>query len=447
MARRPTSGIWWLHPGFAFSAAGIGTALCAYLIPDATYRIYWRTPKFFDVHALEIALLCVAAFVFGCSWGRRLASGRARAGSACWGDGISWSLIYFLFRLSFWLCLLGYALWTALAVHRGVSLSDVISVVGGEKGAMYEMRYTYLPTVGGVTTLTQFGPAVMVLGAIVGFSRGWGLVRLRLGIVGLLAVFRALINSERFAIIELAVPFLITYLALRFFETQEISAVARTLLRFAPVLGLVALLILFTGFEYIRSWSNYYAGGDLGFWEFGSMRLLGYYATSFNNGAYLLERLDTLYAPYFSLHSLWGFPLSGPAMHRLFPNPLLESADKWFYFPFLEEGANVEFNNAGGMLFPLMDFGVAGGLVYWLLMGLICGVVYQAFCRRELPGLLLYPFLFLSLLEIPLALYWAEGRSFPSLCVLAGAPALLWLLRRRYWTPARLSNPVMTTQR
>jgi len=90
------------------------------------------------------------------------------------------------------------------------------------------------------------------------------------------------------------------------------------------------------------------------------MRLLGYYVTSFNNGAYFLQRLDPLNAPYFTLHFLWGFPLSGPAVQKLFPNPLLESSDKWFYFPFLATDANIEFNNADGMLFPLMDYGVAG---------------------------------------------------------------------------------------
>ncbi|MBI1789605.1 MAG: oligosaccharide repeat unit polymerase [Acidobacteria bacterium] len=434
---RPTSAIWWLHPAFPFAAAGVGISVAAHLIPESTYRTYWRAPKFFDWSTLEVALLCVAVFVFGSWWGTRLtARGRGIAIPGPEERG-SWNLMAFLFRLSFWLCLSGYALWTALAIRRGITWSVVMGVLTGEKGAMYDARFTYLPTVGGITTLTQFGIAVMILGAIIGFSHGWRTVRFKCGAVFLIAVFRALLNSERFALIELAVPFLVTGLAVRYFDSPKASPSVRILLRFAPFIGVATLFVLFTGFEYFRSWTNYYAGRDQTLVEFGAMRLLGYYVTSFNNGAYLLQRLETLSAPYFSLHFLWGFPLTGPLIKRLFPNPLLDSSEKWFYFPFLESEANVEFNNAGGMLFPLLDFGVPGGLLYWLLLGLICGAVYQMFRRKELPGLFLYPIVYLGLLEVPLALYWGEGRAFPSLCLMAGAPAMFSLIRGLRPRPAR----------
>jgi hypothetical protein len=182
-------------------------------------------------------------------------------------------------------------------------------------------------------------------------------------------------------------------------------------------------------------------------WAFGAMRLLGYYVTSFNNGAYFLQRLETLGGPYFTLHFLWGFPLSGPLMKRLFPNPLLDSGEKWFYFPFLESEANVEFNNADGMLFPLMDFGAAGGLLYWFVIGVTLGAVYQFFLRREPLGLLLYPMLYLGLIEVPLALYWGEGRAFPSLLLLIVAAALIGLMRNQYnWLAQLASKRTLTTQ-
>ena len=40
-----------------------------------------------------------------------------------------------LFRLSFYLCLLGYLLWVILAVQRGMTLQIVGEVLLGEKGA------------------------------------------------------------------------------------------------------------------------------------------------------------------------------------------------------------------------------------------------------------------------------------------------------------------------
>jgi glucose dehydrogenase len=133
---------------------------------------------------------------------------------------------------------------------------------------------------------------------------------------------------------------------------------------------------------------------------------------------------------------------------RIFSNPMLDSGDKWFYFPFLESGANVEFNNADGMLFPLMDFGTAGGLLYWVVIGVICGVVYQLFRRKQLAGLLLYPIVFLGLLEIPLALYWSEGRSFPALFMLVTVALLLPLVRRQpHWKISLIANQRVTVQR
>jgi hypothetical protein len=150
--------------------------------------------------------------------------------------------------------------------------------------------------------------------------------------------------------------------------------------------------------------------------------------------AYLLQRLDTLNAPYFTFHFLWVFSLTGPVIKRVFSNPLLDSSDKWFYFPFLESGANVEFNNADGMLFPVLDFGTAGGLLYWVVVGIVCGAVYQLFRRKKLAGLLLYPTLFLGLLEVPLTLYWGEGRSFPVLFMFVVVVVLLPLVRRQaHW--------------
>ena len=431
MTHRPDSGTWWLHPGSVFGISGLLIASAAYFISESSYRNYWRTPKFFDLSALETTLACVAVFVFGALLGQALISRSRRDGSPGATDqAIPWPLITILFQVSFYLCLVGYALWMGLAIQRGMTLTNVVEILVGEKGAMYDARFSYLPTVGGVTTLTQFGTAAMILGAILGFGQGWKPVRWKLGIVVGLAVLRALLNSERFALIELAVPFAVCCLALR----PRISKFARIALNLAPPVGLIALFLLFTGFEYFRSWTNYYAGRDLSLWEFGAIRLLGYYVTSFNNGAYFLNRLDPLNAPYFTAHFLWGFPLSSPVIKRLFPDPLLDSSDKWFYFPFLEADANVEFNNADGMLFPLMDYGIAGGLIYWLLIGVLCGLIYDAYRRRALSGLLLYPMLFLGLLELPLALYWGEGRAFPSLCLLAATPVVIWL--RRSFTTA-----------
>ena len=430
MNPRPAS-VWWLHPAFVFSCAGIVIGFSAYAISEQTYLESWRTPKFFDLNALIVTLACVAVFVFGALLSGKLVARAMVASADDLSPGFQTDVLAKVFKLSFYLCVLGYCVWAGFAIQRGMSWRDIVGVVTGEKGAMYDARFTYLPTVGGVTTLTQFGTAAVIAGAILAFRQGWRAVRWRFAVLFALAALRALINSERFALIELVVPFVVTCLGLWYVGSRTIRPWQRRAINLAPVVGAGVLFFLFTGFEYFRSWTNYYAGRDLSLLQFGAIRLLGYYVTSFNNGAYFLHRLDPLNAPYFTLHFLWGFPLTGPVIQRLFPNPMLQTSDKWFYFPFLESEANVEFNNADGMLFPLMDYGVAGGLIYWLIVGLFCGFLYQMYRRKQPLGLLLYPVTFLGLMEVPLALYWGEGRAFPSLLLLAFTPLVLRVLRRR----------------
>jgi oligosaccharide repeat unit polymerase len=430
MQKSPLS-IWWLHPGALFATAGVAIAVCAYLIPESVYRSNWRTPKFFDLHGFWITLACCAVF----SAGTLLATGFLHRAprpvdQAVGLESIPWNAMRKLFVFAFYLALFGYALWIVLAIQRGMTLQAAMEVISGEKGAMYDARFTYLPTVGGVTTLTQFGTAAAILGTIIGFYSGWRPVRVKLVMLVLLALLRALLNSERFALIELFVPVLVVALAFRWIG-RRVSARTRALVRLAPVIGLAGLILFFTAFESLRSWSNFYADREQSLWQFGSMRLAGYYVTSFNNGAYFLNRLEPLNAPYFTAHFMWTFPLTAPAVKRLFPDPMLDTADKWFYFPFLEAEANVEFNNADGMLFPLMDFGVPGGLIYWGFAGLVCGWVYEHYRRRTPFGTLVYPLIYLALCEVPLALYWGEGRVVYSAALLIAAPAYFWM-RRRY---------------
>jgi hypothetical protein len=432
--------LWWLNPAILFCVCGLLIGIAAYLIDEPFYRSFWRTPKFFDTNALLVTLACIAVFAFGAvvsvTQMARVVPRVTPADNGNLTERIPRSLLLTLFRITFWLTVLGYALWIGLAIQRGITPEVVLRVAAGEKGAMYEARFNYLPTVAGVTTLAEFGTATAILGALFGSIHGWAAVRWKLGILFLLALVRAVLNSERLALIELVVPFVIACLPFWLSRSStrswwDRSKKTRIAWKLAPVIGAGSLWVLFTTFEYVRSWKNYYSGGELGLWAFGAVRLLGYYVTSFNNGAFLLARLDPLNAPYFMLHFLWLFPLSNPVVHRLFQNPLLDTNERWFYFPFLQGGANVEFNNADGILSPLMDYGIASGLIYWFFAGMACGLLYELYRRKEPAGLLMYPAIYLGLMEAPLVLYWAEGRCVPSLSILLLAPVLF-----RFWSAA-----------
>jgi len=203
VTHRSDSGIWWLHPGCVFGVSGLLIAIAAYVIPESIYKNYWRTPKFFDLTALEVSVACVAVFVFGTILSTHYVARLPWPASKSISEKIDWGVMTFFFRASFWLCLLGYAFWIGFAIQRGMTLSALLDVLAAEKGAMYDARYSYLATVGGVTTLAEFGIATMIFGAIIGCCRGWRSVWWKLVLIVGLALIRALVNSERFALIEL----------------------------------------------------------------------------------------------------------------------------------------------------------------------------------------------------------------------------------------------------
>lgn len=430
--KRDTNPIWWLHPAPIFMIAAVGISIAALAIPEELYRSFWRTPKFFDVQTLAVAFACAATFGFGATAGSWALQQRER-----WrlappppADPPEW-LLTLLLRISFWLCVLGYVIWGGLAVSRGMTLDTVVGILTGEKGAMYYARFDYLPTVGGVTTLTQFGTAAVVFAGVIGCKFGWRRVAPKLIVILGLALVRVVINSERFALLELVLPLMVVVLGFKYVGARRIPWPVRWTAAAAPAFGALGLFVVFTAFEYFRSWSNYYAGGQYGLFEFGALRLMGYYVTAFNNGAYLLEAMPPYHAPFCTLHALWRFPLTAPFFARLFPDPIFDSGEEWLHFPYLEFGANLEFNNGGGIFLPLMDFEVPGGLIYWLMAGVVCGVLYRLYVRQAHAGVLLYPVVFLGVLESPLALYWGEGRAFPSICMLVLAATLISLAQRR----------------
>jgi hypothetical protein len=185
-----------------------------------------------------------------------------------------------------------------------------------------------------------------------------------------------------------------------------------------PTYAGAALLGVFAASEYFRSWISYYAGGKQSFLEFVTLRLLGYYVTAINNGALLLDRFDPTGAPYFTWYFLWRFPVLSSMVDYLYPNLPFGHEDA-AYTTVLGSGANEEFNNCSGYLLPVLDYGFWGALLYWLMMGLLCGWVYRLFCRKHPAGLTLYPMLFIGVAEMPRIIYFGEGRAIPGYVALA----------------------------
>jgi hypothetical protein len=429
----PVEPIWWLHPIPIFVGLNGLTGIAAFLATPRTYYELWRTPKYFTQPMLLLTAGVMMAFCVGVMLARLKPS--SYYGEMVWHGTVSFSQALTLFKLSFWLTVMAYLTWASLGVSRGLGLSVLKAIFTGGL-SIYTMR-TYLATVPGITTCTQFDIAAVILGALIGSAVGWNVVRHKLVILFLLAIVRALIYSERLAFLEIAVPFLVLLLADPASWIRRPSM--RTLVRLAPVMAISIVYAVFTGFEYFRSWSIYYSARQANLFLFGLWRLMGYYVTSANNSAFLISSFHhPLQAPYFSFYFLWQFPILNEYVARIFSWVNLNYEG---YMNILAAGANPEFNNPGGLLSPVIDFGIAGSLVYWVAMGMISGHLYSLYLRKHPFGMCLYPVIFLTLTEIPRYLFWGEGRAFPSLAFLLVSAFLLLRSSRLFemvpqWVPS-----------
>jgi oligosaccharide repeat unit polymerase len=417
VAPPPTWRVWWLNPSVAFSIPAVITGVAAYVTAASAYAKYWRTAKYFDLPALSLLLGAVLVFVCGCVLGAARRSDASRNAPTDWKDSVRWPAVRLLFTLSFVLTLVAYVVWFCIAIKNGLRFSVISEVLHGVSGATYNLRDQYLATIPGVTTATQFGIAVIGLGVPLGAAFGWRRVRWQMAIVFALSVVRAFLNSERLAIIELLVPFIVSYIWL----CPPASPRGRKLTRIAPVAGPVLLYFFFAAAEYFRSWKSFYVNRESSFWSFIGLRLTGYYTTALNNGALVWKVKDPLAyqgAPQ-TLDFLWRFPVINHLMPILVPYFHVSlSNSEVHYADLLTAAANLELNNPSGIFGPVVDYGVIGGLLYWLLCGLVCGYLYKEFTQRTAAGIFLYPMLFISLIEAPRVLYWAEGRFFPPMFLL-----------------------------
>jgi oligosaccharide repeat unit polymerase len=430
IAKTPEArGLWWLNPAIAFSVPALIAGFVAYETGTAEYLHFWRTPKYFDFACFRLLIAVVAMFLCGCLLGSaRRAGADDRLTAKSWTLVVPWSYVRMIFTLSFILTVLAYLVWFGIGIKNGLNLQAMLDIIRGASDT--NLNTNHFPTIAGVTTATQFGLAVVALGVPLGVEAGWRTVRWQFPILFFLAFVRALLNSERLGFIEILVPFIVSFVWL----TPVASRFLRFLVQCAPVMGALALYLFFGASEYFRSWSIYYAASGINFWTFVGLRLMGYYATALNNGA-LLWRARGALSLHMSLGTvtfLWRFPLLKNAIPILFPSwgfPTFPSTlPDQHYTDLLTTSANLEFNNPSGIYIPFVDYGVAGGLLYWLLCGLVCGYLYKEFKQRTVIGVFLYPAIYISLIEATRILYWSDGRFFPGMFLLV--VSVLFVFRR-----------------
>jgi oligosaccharide repeat unit polymerase len=413
-----------MNPAVAFSIPAVIAGFIAYSTDSTAYLNLWRTAKHFDFSCLQLLLAVVLVFTCGCLLGGARRREANLAPAIDWTQTIRWEAVRLLFRISFVLTVVAYIIWYALAIKHGLSLSVILDLLQGGSRSDYDFGENHLTTIPGLTTAVQFGLTVVTLGVPLGIVDGWRTVRWQFLTVFALALTRSFINNERLAVIELFVPLVVSFLGFR-----PMGKRLRLLTQFGPVLGGVFLYLGFSLAEYFRAWSSFYAVRESNFWSFMALRLAGYYATALNNGALLWKVSRPLSAglPMNTLGFLWRFPILKDALATAFPSlSFPEELAETHWGDLLTTSANPEFNNSSGIFAPFVDYGVAGGLLWWLLAGLICGFLYKEFKRRSVAGIFLYPAIFIGLIEATRILYWATGRFFPDIFTLVVGVLLLF---------------------
>jgi hypothetical protein len=421
--RRMRRRVWWANPLSPICLLVVPTFVGAYLLGGESYLSHWKSPKVLAFDGFFRGLVAIFAFSIGAvlMMGRRV-SRSAHTGWPILSQTARTSLrsvFMWMYRIS----VAAYIIWVLSAVQRGLRFSMLVDSLFSQNtfdGSLKKM----FATVTGVTTLTQMAIAAVVIGVLLTCGHVDRGVSRRLYVLVGLAVLRGFLLAERLAIVELVLPWMVVRSAHR--VAANVRPTRRLLVRLGPIVALPALLLGFSLFEYSRSWTfNRHLTND-SYVEYSMFRLLGYYVTSYNNGElYRQELPNPDRVPYYTIQFLWDAPVISsivryedvtgvPAVERI-----------------LDQRTNPEFNSEGGLFQPYVDFGDVGGPVYFLFAGLLVGWLYQMFVASRLVGMLLYPLFFVGLLELPRYIYWAQGRSTPSILALVGTGVLVASRSRR----------------
>jgi hypothetical protein len=402
-------------------------AMIALVIIPLTLLVSMYTPQYiaidrnyFKGFALALCLLALSFFVMGALIAKStFEEGKWRA--------VPYTVSPACLDLLGVTAIVAYFLWFgALVSHPSL----IVEIVSGNKSNVRE-DFSTLP---GITTLVQFGVCYAVVYSI-NFSARAAMPRrhhVYFAVLAFLAVFRNFVWSERLAIIEFFIPALL-FVSCRL--NNERRPLLRTALVAAPYILIAMSFVLFSVSEYFRSW-KFYESKNVQFIPFMYDRWIGYYYTSLNNGALLISHyIDRIPDYKFThvLHWFYQLPGIGPWLTRAMD--ITFDPEKYI----LDNYLNPEFNVFSGIFPVFYDVGILPGLVFWAATGFIAGWMYAGFVARRGLGYILYPTLFVSLLELMRVEYVFSTRYAYILvgCLLAYAffrqplPGLDALRRRR----------------
>jgi oligosaccharide repeat unit polymerase len=407
--------VWWLSPVAVTLIVAFISIIPAATIGDERFRVLWDTPKVLTTETCLLFLAGAMTLALGAMVAIALIP--VRDGAKVWPNLEPTDLIS-LRKASiilFALTLVGYLGFAFVILKAGISWEDVIGTAEANGAIPLKKRAS---TIAGLTTLSQVGIASVIVSSLLLCHRRTSGEVVQLSIIFALSILRAFIWSERLAFLELAVPVIVIYISHR----ASVIRSRRGLIKIAPIIALPVLFAIFGFFEYFRSWAYYRTISNESFTTFIAERLAAYYVTGLNNGQIEIDQLEVLGRwPFATIEALWTAPgLSSFGLYEKLSagSPSLDARGTPDPLALLEKFGSVEFNNPSGYGEVFLDYGRFGAFAYFLLVGILAGVLYSQMRRSNTTGLLFYPLIYVGLLEFPRYIHWAQGRTTPAIVAL-----------------------------
>lgn len=415
----------WIYPGNAFILVVMIPSIVAYILPESIYMSSWETPKYFDTQSLLYSLLFSIVFYISSTFVSQFIMMAVTSKSRSKPEYfLPNKLLKSSFYATFYITISAYLLWWTLAISRGLNINLVLGVLTGVQGSIYKVKREYFETLPGITTLTEVGILFGIISGILAATHSWKIIKKEIIIVTLFVVARVFLNSERVSLISFYVPALISALRMLYLR-KKVSRFYNYTIQYLPLISIPLLLLFFTITEYFRSWITYNEKVDSLF-LFSFVRLLGYYITALNNSILYIKIIDTLPFPYWTIQAFWKLPV----IDSILTYKSISGIDTSVLFGgaqglgLLGSNANPEFNNAAGIYLPILDFGLLGATLFWLLAGIIAGILFNLYRSAKVLGIIMYPIIYIGIIEVSRLFFLHGSRGF---VVLISAAMLLFI--------------------
>mgnify|MGYP002625192025 CR=1 FL=1 len=399
---KPRNAVWWLNPAFLIAINLIITVV-ALLQSERSYVVEYGSEKWIDLPYVAVSFAFLLFMALGIWFGRN--GYKAKNTKKCRSVRVlNRSRMLSAFFVVTIVCVFSYIIWYINFI-RIYGFSAFLSAFNPSVlAANINQFHAETGSISGVTTFTEFGIISAALGAIImcydetdSFQKRR--IKIWLSLIFLLACFRAILFSERLAIVELIVPFVIAWFGI---SKKPLSVMERWI----PLAAVALLILLFGLFEYSRSWLSYYANYYNSFWEFIVARVFGYYTNAANVESMYIRNGVTSWLPYYSIQWLWQMP----GMQQVYSTIADPDIGNLYSF-LLHTLANPEFNNPGGVLTFFKDFSWLG-LLPEFIFGYLLGRFYEGFRAKSPLHLMLYSVFYLTMIELPRYFYLGVNRGF-----------------------------------